>query len=80
MKTPFDDLITFLLAVNLWSVAKIFVLLGLLLYLSFAFVVIRQVNLMAQALDGILNLPIRTIAWAHLVLALAVFLLALVIL
>lgn len=76
MNTPLDKLIAFLLSVNIWSVAKLFVLFGLLLYLAFAVVVIRQVNLMIHALDGILNLPVKTIAWVHFLLALAVFLLA----
>lgn len=80
MQTPIDQLINFLFTVNVWSVAKLFVLLGLLLYLGFALVVIRQVNLMIHALDGILNLPIRTIAWIHFLLAIAVFLLAIILL
>ncbi len=78
--SPFEDLIAFLFSIDIWSVAKLFVLLGLLLYLGFAIVVIRQANLMIRALGGILNLPIRTIAWAHFILAIAVFLLALIIL
>jgi hypothetical protein len=76
MNNPFDSLIAFLFSVNIWIFAKLLVLLGLLLYLAFAAVVIRQVNLMVHALDGILNLPIRTIAWVHFLLATAVFLLA----
>lgn len=76
MKNPFDGLIDFLFSVNGWGLAKLFVLLGLFLYLVFAVVVIRQVNLMIQALGGVLNLPLKTVAWAHLILAIAVFLLA----
>jgi len=80
MTTPFDQLISFLLSVNVWSVAKLLVLSGLLLYLVFAFVIIRQVNLMSQALAGTFALPLKTIAWAHFLLAMAVFLLGLVLL
>ncbi|HUS51875.1 MAG TPA: DUF5657 family protein [Candidatus Bathyarchaeia archaeon] len=76
MSNPFDGLIGFLFSVNGWDFAKLFVLLGLFLYLVFAVVVIRQVNLMIEALGGILNLPLKAVAWAHLILAIAVFLLA----
>lgn len=76
MKTPFDRLLESLLAIQVWSLAKLLVVFGLLLYLGFAGVVIRQVNLMSRALNGAFDFPIKTAAWVHFLLAIVVFLLA----
>lgn len=76
----FDQLLNFLLGISAWSVVKLLVLLALLLYLIFAIVIIRQVDLMRKALNGILDLPLRIIAWIHLGIALGIFLLAIIIL
>lgn len=76
----FDQLINAFLSIQIWGVAKILVLLVLLLYLVFAIVVIRQVNLMRRVLNGVLGWPLVTVAWIHLGLAVGVFLLGLVIL
>lgn len=64
----------------IWFGAKIFYLLGLLIYVIFAIVVVRQAKLMVATLNGALEAPVRLIAWIHLGLAVMVFLLALVIL
>jgi hypothetical protein len=61
-------------------VAKFLVLLALLLYLVFTIVVIRQVNLMRKALNGILDWPLIILAWIHFGMAMSVFFLAIVIL
>lgn len=76
MKTPIDRLLEILLGIQVWDVAKLLVVFSLLLYIGFAVVVIRQVNLMSQALNGTVGLPIKTVAWVHFLLAIAVFLLA----
>jgi len=76
MKTPFDRFLEFFLTIQVWSLAKLLVVFGLLLYLGFAVVVIRQVSLMNQALNGAFNLPVKVVAWVHFLLAIAVFLLA----
>ncbi len=76
----FDQLISSLLSIQIWGVAKILVLLVLLLYLVFSIVVIRQVNLMRRVLNGVLGWPLMTVAWVHLGLAIAVLLLAIAIL
>lgn len=56
------------------------VLVGLSIYVVFAFVVIRQVQLMTKTLEVGFEAPIRFIAWLHLLFALGTTLLALVIL
>ncbi len=77
-----EQLIEFLtkLAANPWILLKILFLVAFLIYVAFAVIVVRQVNLMIKTLDGVLNLPLRMIAWIHLLAALIVFVLAVVIL
>jgi hypothetical protein len=79
---PIEKLFQALLNVdfNIWLGVKICVLLALGLYILFAFVVVRQADLMSKTLNGALNLPIKIIAWLLLFLTLAVFILALVVL
>lgn len=76
MKTPFERWLELFLTIHIWDVAKLLVIFGLLLYIGFAIVVIRQVNLMSQTLNGAFDLSIKTAAWIHFLLAVAVFLLA----
>lgn len=62
---------------TVWGLAKLFVLVGLLLYLAFAVVVIRQVQLMTRTITGELDGAIRVVAWVHFAFAVGIFLLAL---
>ena len=82
--TPADNFIQFLVKIiptlSLWLLVKILFIIGLALYLAFAVIVIRQVGLMAKTLDGEFNLPLKFVAWAHLIVSLGVFLLAIFIL
>lgn len=78
--TPIEELFSKLMEIQIWSVVKVFVLIALGLYLVFAFMVIREVDLMNRTLQGVFNLPIKIIAWIHLIFAVFVFLLALIIL
>lgn len=63
-----------------WIFLKILFLMGFFIYLAFAIIVVRQVKLMNQTLNGILDLPLRMIAWIHLLVAIGAFLLALIVL
>lgn len=63
-----------------WFFAKIAFLFAILVYVFFAAVVVRQVYLMTQTLQVGLETPLRIIAWIHLLVAVGVFLSALVIL
>jgi len=76
----FERLVTYLSLVQFLSVVKVLVLFCLLLYLVFAVVIIKQVNLMRRSLNGILEWPLPVLAWIHFGFALSVFLLAAVIL
>jgi len=66
--TPFERLIEYLATLSFsfnW-VFKAFSLIGMLFYLAFGIVVIRQVDLMAESLNGVFVPPIKIIAWIHL--------------
>ncbi len=76
----FDNFIQTIFSLNPWLLAKILVCFGLFVYLFFALLVVRQVDLMAKTLNGALNLPLKLIAWLHLGLAITIFLLSLIIL
>ncbi len=65
---------------SLWLLLKTFLLVGLLIYLIFASVVIRQVNQMTDTLEVGFEAPIRFLAWMHLFMALGTFVVAFVIL
>lgn len=78
--TSFDQVLDFIFTIQVWDVAKLVVSFILLLYIVFAFIVLRQVGLMASTLVVPIDLPIKTIAWLHLGLAIFAFLLALVML
>ena len=68
------------LDVSIWFIVKIFVLFALLVYIIFSVVVVRQVNLMTETLKVGLETPLKIIALTHLILAILVFLFALIIL
>lgn len=65
---------------TIWIVVKVFFLLGIALYIAFAAVVVKQIQLMIEAVEAPFTGPLRIIGWTHLFLAIAVFLLALAIL
>ncbi|MAG60101.1 hypothetical protein CMO96_04945 [Candidatus Woesebacteria bacterium] len=62
---------------TIWFLVKILFLVGLLVYLVFAAVVVRQVHLMTSTLQVGVELPVKSIAWIHMFVAIGVFLLAL---
>ena len=77
---PINDLFQFLFSVSIWDVAKILVGFALLLYVVFAIVVVRQVNMMLVTLGGQLELLLRVIAAVHLAGAIFILVLALIVL
>ena len=85
MNNPLTNLIE---AINLqdlfnldvWTLLKWPFLLLFLLYLAFAFIVVRQVGLMSRTLNGVLDTQLKLITWLHLLVSLFVFALALIIL
>jgi len=69
-----------ILGVSVWFIAKIFALFALLIYIIFSVVIVRQVNLMTETLEVGFESPLKVIALFHLILAILVFIFALIIL
>ncbi|MFC1711008.1 DUF5657 family protein [Patescibacteria group bacterium] len=78
--TPIENIFNLVINIQIWSVVKILYLFALGIYLVFAIMVLREVDLMNRTLKGVFNLPIKLVAWIHLIFAVLVFLLALIIL
>ena len=81
---PFENITSSLfnlsLGVDILLLVKFLFLVGLFLYLAFAVIVIRQVNLMTKTLNGTFDQSLKIVAWLHLIVALGVFLFALIVL
>lgn len=77
-ETPIDQILDILLGLDIWQVVKGTFLLAILLYLVFAVVIVRQVNLMLDALEVELEMLIRMIAWVHLFLVIGVLVFGLI--
>lgn len=65
---------------SIWTVAKIFLLFAFIVYSVFAGVVVKQVQVMTQTLKSPYSSYIKMVSVLHLILSLAVLVLALVIL
>lgn len=76
----FNHLVDLIMKISPWSVVKIFILILLLLYVIFAAVLYRQVNLMNQILEAKFSPLLRLIALIHLLAIITILLIALVIL
>jgi len=82
--TPFDQFIHSL-SLNsfdslIWVFIKILFVIGFALYLAFAVIVIRQVKIMGEVIEGLSIWPLRILAWTHLLVAILIFLLSLIVL
>ena len=69
-----------LIGISIWLIIKIFAVIALAIYLVFAVVVVRQVQLMTQTLKVGFEAPLKLFAYAHLVFAIVVLLAAVLIL
>ncbi|MCX6724801.1 MAG: hypothetical protein NTV20_01735 [Candidatus Shapirobacteria bacterium] len=80
--TPFEQFIQNLSvgSFNFWFLIKILFVIGFGLYIAFAAIVIRQVKVMSEVVEGLSVWPLKIFAWAHLAFAVFVFLLSLTIL
>lgn len=76
----FDQILNFLLSIQIWTISKIIVCFALFLYIIFAVVVVRQVRLMTEAINFSLDWFLKMVAMIHLLGAIVVLLLAAVIL
>lgn len=82
--TPFEQFIQSL-SINsfdsvLWIFVKILFVIGFGLYLAFAVIIIRQVKIMGEVVEGLSIWPLRILAWVHLLVAIFLFLLTLIVL
>lgn len=68
------------LGIPVWFIAKLFALFAAVVYLIFAAVVMRQVHLMTETIAVGFEAPLKTLVWVHLIVAIVVFLFALVVL
>ncbi len=69
-----------ILNIDIWQIGKGFVLIGLLVYIIFAFVVVRQVKLMTEVVSGILTGFLRLVAWFLFFFSIFVFIFVLLVL
>jgi len=66
--------------ISVWLIAKIMVLFALILYIVFAFVIVKQSRIMTETLELGFENVIKTIAFAHMLFSIGTFVLALIIL
>ena len=64
----------------IWAAMKLMILVGLGIYIVFAFVIVRQEQLMSKTLVAASEKVLSLLTWLHLGAAVVVFMLALLIL
>lgn len=69
-----------ILGVSIWPIIKFFVIIALGLYIAFALVVVRQVQLMIDTVEVGFEGSLRLLAVIHLLFAISVLIFALIIL
>lgn len=67
-------------AMSIWFIVKLFILLGLVVYLVFSLVVVRQIGLMVDTIQMGFEGFLKLLGWTHLAFAIIVFVIALTIL
>lgn len=72
-----EQIINSILNLNIWAIAKIFVLIGLGVYLVFSFVVVQQVRLMTNVVSGVLSGFLKFFAWLLFLFSASIFVLTL---
>ncbi|MGI5826188.1 MAG: DUF5657 family protein [Patescibacteria group bacterium] len=68
-----EEFLNTIFNIDLWQIAKIFVLIGLGVYTVFTFVVLSQVNLMTQVVSGILTNTLKVVAWLFFLFSIFIF-------
>ena len=74
------DVVNLISNLTLWGVVKVFVLVGMGVYVAFAAVVVRQVRLMMDSVQVGLEGALSAFAWLHLLASLGLFALMAVVL
>jgi hypothetical protein len=81
METPIEKVLKFLLTVPVFFWLKLLVLAGLMVYILFALLVVKQVKIMGETVNnGGINILLTGLAWLHLGAAIFIFVMALVLL
>ncbi|HSX48990.1 MAG TPA: DUF5657 family protein [Candidatus Saccharimonadales bacterium] len=65
---------------SIWLIVKIFFIVGLAVYLIFALVIVRQIEIMTQTVKLEFELPIKILGILHLIFALVLLIFALIVL
>ena len=65
-------------SISIWFIAKIFVIIGLSIYVIFALVVVRQIQLMTVTLEVGFEIPVKLLGFTHLLFAIGVLVIALI--
>jgi hypothetical protein len=66
--------------ISTWEIVKWFVVFGEVIYIIFAFVIVRQVKVMLETLDIGFAYPVRLISYLHFLFALGIIILSVIIL
>lgn len=66
------------LTADFWVLVKIVILFGLLFYLGFSIVIIRQAQLMTKTVAGSLDRVIRSISLGHFIFTAVIFVLVVI--
>ena len=74
-----EKFVNMLLTVTLLDVTKWMLVVGLVIYGVFAVVIIRQVKVMNEAFESDLNSWFQILSWLHLLMSVALLILAIVI-
>lgn len=69
-----------IIGISIWSILKVFIIIFMVLYLIFAFVVVRQVQLMTDTLEVGFEGQLRFFSFLHLLFAAAVLIFSIFIL
>lgn len=75
-----DQVINILKQVTIFEIVKWFFAVGMVMYIVFAGVIVRQVKVMTEAIEDEFNGIVAVLAWAHLLLAISILVTAVVVL
>jgi len=75
-----EQIIQFLLKIQFWDVVKTLVCFALFIYVLVALVVVKQVQMMAEVINGQMNSLIKIVAMIHFLGAILVLLIAIMVL
>ncbi|MDO8551425.1 MAG: hypothetical protein Q7S03_01985 [bacterium] len=77
---PIEVIFNEIIGISFWSILKVVVVFALFLYVLFAVVVVKQINMMIETLTTQLELLFRLISVIHLAGAIFIFILAIIVL